>query len=636
LGATATVVWRRLALGWGVFTGDSFWETRALVSQTAARSIQLTNKRGWAVKKLVGILAALSLVGGGLGMPASAQGLEDPIPEPIPQGPFRVRLEPVASGLTAPNWGTSAPGDEDSLFVVDQPGIVWAIDLPTGAKEVFLDVSDRLVPLGAFGPGTFDERGLLGLAFHPDYVENGLLYTYTSEPTAGAADFSTMPPETPPDHQSVIAEWSVPNPGDPDSVADPTTRRELLRIDEPQFNHNGGALNFGPDGKLFISLGDGGAEDDQGVGHSPEGNGQDPSNVLGKILRIDPSGSNSANGNYGIPSDNPFVGREGFVPEIWAYGFRNPFRFSFDSVTGELIVGDVGQNHIEEIDVVTKGGNFGWRVKEGTFLFDPNGDEPGFVTANSPGEPPGLIDPLAQYDHDEGIAVVGGFVYRGTAIPALRGNYVFGDFARDSESDGRLFFLLGRDNIREFRLVGQTSLGIKVDGFGQDANGELYVLGNTTGTPFGDTGVVLRIAPPRFDTKVEADLNGFAEVSPETGQFGNGDLNGDGLARIHLDPPAQRVCFEVRWSDIDEPAAGHIHEGAVGINGPIVVDLLANADEFRHRDGSGRARGCVEGVPGDLIEEIGTNPEAFYVNLHNAAFPGGAIRGNLEDDEDGI
>jgi CHRD domain len=160
--------------------------------------------------------------------------------------------------------------------------------------------------------------------------------------------------------------------------------------------------------------------------------------------------------------------------------------------------------------------------------------------------------------------------------------------------------------------------------------------GNTTGTPFGDTGVVLRIAPPRVDTKVEADLNGFAEVSPETGEFGNGDLNGDGLARIHLDPSAQRVCFEVRWSDIDEPAAGHIHEGAVGINGPIVVDLLANADEFRHRDSSGRARGCAEGVPEDRIEEIGTNPEAFYVNLHNAAFPGGAIRGNLEDDEDGI
>jgi glucose/arabinose dehydrogenase len=589
-----------------------------------------------AVKKLVGVLVAFLLIGGGSAIPASAQSLEDPIPEPIPQGPFRVRLEPVASGLTAPNWGTTAPGNEDRLFVVDQPGIAWVINLSTGAREVFLDVSDRLVPLGAFGPGTFDERGFLGLAFHPDYQENGLLYTYTSEPATETADFSTMPPGTPPNHQSVIAEWSVSNPGDPDSVVDPTTRRELLRIDKPQFNHNGGTLAFGPDGMLFVSLGDGGAADDQGVGHSPQGNGQDPSNILGSILRIDPLGSNSANGNYGIPSDNPFVGREGFVPEIWAYGFRNPFRFSFDTATGRLIVGDVGQNDIEEVDVVTKGGNFGWRVKEGTFLFDPAGDEPGFVTADSPGEPPGLIDPIAQYDHDEGIAVVGGFVYRGRAIPPLRGNYVFGDFARDFESDGRLFFLLGRDNIREFRLVGQESLGIKVNGFGQDAAGEVYVMGNTTGTPFGDTGVVLRIAPPRFDRELEADLNGFAEVNPDTGEFGHGDLNGDGLARIRLGPQAGRVCFAVRWSDVDEPAAGHIHEGPVGVNGPIVVDLLGNADQFQHGDGTGRARGCAEGVSKDLIEAIGTNPETFYVNLHNAAFPGGAIRGNLEDNEAGI
>ena len=445
--------------------------------------------------RLVGLLVALVLAVGGVLAPASAQGIEDPIPEPIPQGPIRVSLEPVATGLTAPNWGISAPGHDDVLFVVDQPGVLWKIDLTTGAKSVFADFGDRLVALGAFGPGTFDERGFLGLAFHPDYQSNGLLYTYTSEPMSGPADFSTMPMGTAPNHQSVIAEWRVPNPGDPDAIVDPSTRRELMRIDEPQFNHNGGALNFGPDGMLYISLGDGGAADDQGVGHSPQGNGQDPSNILGTIVRIDPSGSNSANGNYGIPSDNPFVGRAGFVPEIWAYGFRNPFRFSFDSQSGGLVVGDVGQNDIEEVDVVTKGGNFGWRLKEGSFLFDPNGDDPGFVTADRPGGPPGLINPIAQYDHDEGIAVVGGFVYRGSEIDRLRGSYVFGDFARQFGSDGRLFFLPGRHNIREFLLEGQESLGINLDGFGQDASGELYVLGNTTGTPFGATGVVLRIEP---------------------------------------------------------------------------------------------------------------------------------------------
>src|SRR5918996_748453 len=231
------------------------------------------------MRRLVGVLAVLVLASGAVIAPASAQGIEDPIPEPIPQGPISVSLETVATGLTAPNWGISAPGQEDVLFVVDQHGILWKIDLSTGTKDVFLDVSHRLVPLGAFGPGTFDERGFLGLAFHPGYESNGVLYTYTSEPATAPADFSTMPVGTPPNHQSVIAEWRVPNPGDPGAVVDPSTRRELMRIDEPQFNHNGGALNFGPDGFLYISLGDGGNEDDQGVGHRPQGNAQDLSNV---------------------------------------------------------------------------------------------------------------------------------------------------------------------------------------------------------------------------------------------------------------------------------------------------------------------------------------------------------------------
>jgi glucose/arabinose dehydrogenase len=566
--------------------------------------------------------------------PAAGQ-LDDPIPSPIRQGGVRIRLEPVAAGLTAPNWGVSAPGD-DRLFVVDQPGIVWAVDLNSGARSTFLDVSGRLVPLGAFGPGTFDERGLLGLAFDPGYADNGLLYTYTSEPVSGPADFSTMPAGVEADHQSVVAEWRVPDPGNPTSVVDPGTRRELLRIDEPQFNHNAGALNFGPDGFLYISLGDGGNEDDQGVGHSPQGNAQDLSNVLGKILRIDPHGTDSVNGSYGIPTDNPFVDEVGAVPEIWAYGFRNPFRFSFDTGTGSLLVGDVGQNHIEEVDVVTKGGNFGWRVKEGSFLFDPNGDQPGFVTERSPGVPAGLIDPIAEYDHDEGIAVVGGFVYRGDAIPSLEGRYVFGDFARSFEEFGRLFFLNPAGRIREFRFAGRDSLGLKLDGIGQDANGELYVLGNTTGTPFGETGVVLRIAPRERDNELEADLNGFAEVDPTTGDFGAGDLNGDGLADIRLRAEAGRVCFSLRWSDIDEPVAAHIHPGAVGVNGPVAVDLLSNADTFRHDDGDGRAAGCAEDVDAELVNDIGDRPGAYYVNIHNAPFPGGAIRGNLEREEAGI
>ena len=584
------------------------------------------------MKRLLAAVASCALVVSAAGSPVAAQPVDDPIPSPIREGGVQVRLEPVATGLTAPNLGISAPGDADRLFVVDQDGIVWAVDLSSGAKRIFLDVSSRLVPLGAFGPNTFDERGLLGLAFDPDYANNGLIYTYTSEPVSGSADFSTMPAGAPANHQSSIAEWRVPNPRNASSVVDPSTRRELLRIDEPQFNHNAGALNFGRDGFLYISLGDGGAGDDQGVGHSPQGNGQDPSNVLGSILRIDPTGTNSSNGKYGIPQGNPFVGQAGFVPEIWAYGFRNPFRFSFDSSTGKLWVGDVGQNDIEEVDVVTKGGNFGWRIKEGSFLFDPNGAQPGFVTARSPGKPKGLIDPIAEYDHDEGVAVVGGFVYRGDAIPQLRGRYVFGDFSRSSSEFGRLFFLDRAERIKEFRLVGQDSLGLKLDGFGQDADGELYVLGNTTGTPFGETGVVLRIAPRQRDNELEADLNGFAEVDPATGEFGAGDLNGDGLAEIRLRPDDGQVCFKLEWADIDEPVAGHIHPGVVGVNGPVVVDLLGNADNFRHRDGAGKASGCTEGVASALIDDIGNHPGAYYVNLHTAPFPGGAIRGNLERD----
>ncbi|MCH8815843.1 MAG: PQQ-dependent sugar dehydrogenase [Chloroflexi bacterium] len=277
-----------------------------------------------------------------------------------------------------------------------------------------------------------------------------------------------------------------------------------MRIDEPQFNHNAGAVNFGPDSRLYISLGDGGGADDLDgqafiggpiIGHGT-GNGQDPSNVLGTVLRIDPAGSNSANGQYGIPADNPFVGVGGFVDEIYAYGFRNPFRFSFDQSSGTMYIADVGQNDIEEIDIGASGRNYGWNHKEGSFFFDANGNDSGFVTNTDPGVPPGLTDPIAEYDHDEGIAIVGGFVYRGSDLPGLNGKYVFGDFAQSFNNDGRLFHLEG-GQIVEFQLSDRTALNLSLLGFGQDADGEVYVLANGTGTPFGTTGVVLKLAPPQ-------------------------------------------------------------------------------------------------------------------------------------------
>ncbi len=434
----------------------------------------------------------------------------------IGQSDKTISLELVAEGLTAPNFGTFAPGDAGRLFVSDQDGILWTIDLSSGDKSVFADLSGLLVPLGAFGPGTFDERGFLGIAFHPGYAANGLLYTLTSEPVGGAADFSTMPTGVMPNHQAVVREWQVPNPGDPASIVDPASMRELLRFDEPQFNHNAGALNFGHDGMLYIALGDGGGRDDQGVGHVASGNAQDPSNPYGSILRIDPQGYNSANGEYGIPADNPFVDMDGYAAEVYAYGFRNPFRFSFDMATGDLYVGDVGQDDLEEVDVVIAGGNYGWHVKEGSFCFDPNGASPGFAYAQEPcpNEPANLIDPVAEYntsdslaENEDGRAVVGGFVYRGSAIPGLVGRYIFGDFSQFTTTGvnnaGRLFYLNKKNIVKvdgvktskifEFSLYGQDALGMSLLGFGQDAHGELYVLANQVGTPFGDTGVVLRI-----------------------------------------------------------------------------------------------------------------------------------------------
>jgi glucose/arabinose dehydrogenase/plastocyanin len=482
--------------------------------------------------------------------------LSDPLPDIAP-GDIAIDLQPIATGLVAPNWGTAAPGDASRLFVVDQVGTLWAIDLGSGSKSVFLDVSSRLVTLGIGGAGTFDERGFLGVAFHPDYQSNGLLYTYTSEPATGTPDFTTMPLGSTPNCQSVVLEWQVPTPSDPASLPGDTPR-ELLRIDQPQFNHNGGALAFGPDGLLYIALGDGGGRDDRDdgaslgvpiVGHGCEGNGQNLNSILGKIVRIDPLGSDSANGAYGIPADNPFVGAAG-LDEIWAYGLRNPWRISFDRATGELYIADVGQNDIEGINIGASGANYGWRWKEGSFTFLFNGNQPGYVTDEPLDVPAGLTDPIAEYDHDDGTAVVGGFVFRGTTRPQLVGKYVFGEFALTFSNDGRLFYLDAGDQIKEFQLNGMTELGLSLLGFGEDAKGEIYVLANSTGTPFGTSGVVLRVAllgDLNCDGLVNAfdidpfvmaltDPAGYAMAYPDC-DARNADVNGDGLINaFDIDP----------------------------------------------------------------------------------------------------
>lgn len=562
----------------------------------------------------------------------AAEPLEDPIPEPIATGRLTVALEPVADGLTAPNWGTAVPGCSalrGRLVVTDQTGILWAINTATGSKSVFLDVSDRLVSLGVGGPGTFDERGFLGVAFHPNYAENGKLYTYTSEPVSGPADFSTMPAGVEANNQSVVNEWQVPEPCNPASVVDPASRREILRIDEPQFNHDAGALVFGLDDMLYIALGDGGAADDQGVGHVEGGNGQDPSNVLGSILRIDPDGSDSANGQYGIPADNPFVGQAGVVDEIFAYGLRNPFRFSFDSRTGDMYIADVGQNDIEEVDVGVAGGNYGWRIKEGSFCFDPNGGDPGFVfDCGATDVPAGLIDPVAEYDHDEGIAVVGGFVYRGRAMPSLRGRYVFGDFLQPAIGSGRLFYLEENNRIFEFTFSDRETLGLRLLGFGQDAGGELYVLANMTGTPFGETGMVLRMVPEGHGRGVfTAHLQGDHEVPPV-------DTQAQGQAIVKPNEDGTQLSYTLIVANIEDVVASHIHCAPAGVNGSVGVTLFTGGPATLNgilAQGTVTApdagNSCGWDDVGDVI--AAANSGNAYVNVHTLAHPSGEIRGQL-------
>jgi glucose/arabinose dehydrogenase len=498
---------------------------------TSVRSIrsQSLNAKGvrMRLKKLVVACTGAFVIGAG-----SAALLPGPLAHPVFDpydntqfapitnfGPL-ITLKTVAKGLVSPLKGVTAPGDPNGLYIVDQPGRIFRIDLTvappvdvSGLKP-FLDVSSELVTLGVLGPDTFDERGLLGLAFHPNFQSNGKFYTYMSVPAKGMPTLpSTLPAGTAPDHQNVVAEWTKKG----NRISGP---RILMRVDWPQFNHDGGDLAFGPDGMLYISMGDGGGADDRDgqdflgtpmVGHGNCGNAQNLGNPLGKILRIDVDG-HSPGKSYGIPSGNPFVSTPGAVQEIYAHGLRNPYRFSFDATTGVLYVGDVGQNDIEEVNVVVSGGNYGWNFKEGTLFFDTNGNADGFATETpspTPGcsVPAGVIDPIAQYDnHHEGHSVIAGFAYRGTQLPNLVGRFIFGDYSRlfkfpgGPHDYGRLFHITpgaasGLLPVHEFHITPSNAPNIAVLGFGQDATREVYVMGNVLGIPFGSGGVVMRLAP---------------------------------------------------------------------------------------------------------------------------------------------
>jgi len=435
----------------------------------------------------------------------------------IQRGTIAIDLNPVATGLAAPDYGISPPGDTSRLFVLEQNGLLRLIQNGVMQATPALDLQSRVQP-PLVSSNANDERGLLGLAFQPGFNDPAspgfrTLYTYTSEPIpAGTSPTYPAPAGATQNYRNVISEWkmSAANP----NVVDPNSRREIMSFGKNAGNHNGGTLAFGPDGYLYLGTGDGGNANDVGPSHvEPGGNAQNLTVALGKMLRIDPlnpaltagsANAVSANGQYRIPADNPFLTTAGAAPEIYAYGFRNPYRFAFDKANGQLIVGDVGQNTIEEIDRVVKGGNFGWAVKEGTFLFDRTTGSVGAAPGNnSPGSPAGLIDPISgpngtlEYDHSDGISITGGFVYRGTKIPELIGKYVFGDLAlraAPTRADGRLFYAdLTTGDIKEFLLPqfanGVLPNGLTVHGFGEDGNGELYAM--VTNTPSNGTGGIV-------------------------------------------------------------------------------------------------------------------------------------------------
>jgi glucose/arabinose dehydrogenase len=367
-------------------------------------------------------------LGLGLGVAPIASACSSHSEAGIPEG-TGARLQLVVSGLSNPLYLTTAPGDASRLFIVEQTGAIRIIKDGNLLPTPFLDISQKISSGG--------EQGLLGLAFDPDYAATGKFVVHYTDPAGDT-------------HLSVYTVSS-----DPD-VADATSEQVILTADQPYDNHNGGQILFGPDGFLYMGLGDGGSAND------PEGRAQNLGDLLGSILRLDLHGA----APYAVPPDNPFVGQAGVQPEIWSYGLRNPWRFSFDRATGDLYIADVGQNQYEEVDVAPvsagngRGLNYGWNIMEGAHCLN------GGTCDTS-----GLVLPDFEYAHDQGCSITGGYVYRGSAIPALQGLYFFADYCQGW--------------VRSFRYQGgkATELtdwptlrpGGSITSFGEDSAGELYV-----------------------------------------------------------------------------------------------------------------------------------------------------------------
>ncbi len=342
----------------------------------------------------------------------------------------------ITSGLSAPIGLTHAGDGSGRIFINEQAGRIRIYKPGSNILEPnpFLDISDRIRSGG--------ERGLLGVAFHPDYASNGYFYVnYSSDGTTCNAEYD----------DTVISRFTA-SAGNPDQ-ADPASEVCILTVAQPYSNHNGGQMAFGPDGYLYIGFGDGGS------GGDPLNNGQDRSTLLGSILRIDVDGGSP----YAIPADNPFVGQAGIRPEIWAWGLRNPWRFSFDRQTGDLWIGDVGQGEWEEIDFQPAGSaggeNYGWACREGAHTYD-----------NRTGCPaPDMVDPVIEYPHGAECSVTGGYRYRGSSYPDIKGVYFFGDYC-----SGVIWGATASGNSWLVETAHNGGFGLTT--FGEDEHGEIYVI----------------------------------------------------------------------------------------------------------------------------------------------------------------
>lgn len=412
-------------------------------------------------------------------------------------------LKLVAEGFVSPT--VFVPIDNGRALIADQLGKIHVLGKDGKLSDkVAIDLGPKL---SKYNTNAFDERGICGLAVHPKFVENRKIYVYYSAPLrqGGAENF---------DHTSRLSEFTLAK----DDTAG--SERLLLEVDAPYFNHNGGRMAFGPDGLLYIAVGDGGNAHDidaaprNGVqirGKAPEGNGQSRKTFMGKLLRIDVD-KKDAGKEYAVPKDNPFVSG-GTLPEIYALGFRNPWGLSFDrGGSRELYLADVGQDSYEELNIITKGGNYGWNIREGFACFDPK--KPKNPPEDCPkvgaaGEP--LIDPILSYKslrkfpkdpEAKGISVTGGFIYRGKALPQFTGKYIFADWSRNFVIPDGLMYVAskgsdGKWSMESLDLASHAGGVMKqfVLAFGEDADGELYVLTNTSSALRGNTGKVWKLVP---------------------------------------------------------------------------------------------------------------------------------------------